>query len=229
MKILAISDTHCMHNNFTDDYFKDVDIIIHAGDCSNIRDPYRNEHEVRDFLTWFHSLPIKHKIYVAGNHDTSIEKGLIDKETFNDLGIIYLCHETVEVEGIKIFGSPYTPTFNDWAFNRDRGKLARYWDAVPKDIDILVTHGPPKYILDISTNREGIIEYCGDKSLLNKVLEIQPKYHIFGHIHNYLDHQNAGTKTIPDCSTIFMNVSCVVDGRFNYGLSSYGQKIDYNG
>ena len=227
MKILTISDTHCMHNNFIDTRFEGIDMIIHAGDMSNMRDPYRNEGEVRDFITWFSNIPIKHKICIAGNHDTSIEKGLITKDNFEQAKIIYLCHESIEIEGIKIFGSPYTPNFNDWAFNKNLNKLARLWDVIPKDTDILVTHGPPKYILDLSSNRDNVIEYCGDKTLLNKVLEIEPKYHIFGHIHNSGNHYNAGTKTIPDCNTTFMNVSCVVDGRFEYGLSSYGQIIDY--
>jgi predicted phosphodiesterase len=66
-----------IHIPFTDcyKYLKDIDIVIHSGDCSNPRDPYNNEPEVRRFIDWYKSLPIKHKIYVAGNHDSkSIEK-----------------------------------------------------------------------------------------------------------------------------------------------------------
>jgi Icc-related predicted phosphoesterase len=225
MNILAISDTHSMHNNFEDSYFKDVDMVIHAGDCSNYRDPYRNEQEVRDFITWFSSLSVKYKIYIAGNHDTSIEHGLITEDNFKQANITYLEHEDIEIEGIRLFGSPYTPRFNDWAFNVNQNKMDRIWRNTPENTDILITHGPPKYILDISTDREGTIEYCGDKALLNKVLEVQPKYHIFGHIHNFKEHYNAGTKTIPKCKTTFVNASCVYDGKFTLGLTSFGHKF----
>ena len=80
MKIWHISDTHTYHGflNMPDD----VDLVIFSGDCSNVRDPYVNEHEVRNFITWFDRLDIKHKVFVAGNHDTSIEKGLITKDNF---------------------------------------------------------------------------------------------------------------------------------------------------
>ena len=67
MKIWHISDTHTYHDLLQ--VPDDVDMVIHSGDCSNPRDPYANESEVRCFLTWFHSLNIKYKIYVAGNHE----------------------------------------------------------------------------------------------------------------------------------------------------------------
>ena len=82
MRIWHISDTHTFHNLLT--IPQGIDIVIHSGDCSNPRDPYTNEPEVRDFIHWFKSLPIQHKIYVAGNHDTSIEKKLITKKDFQD-------------------------------------------------------------------------------------------------------------------------------------------------
>ena len=88
MRIWHISDTHTFHNLLT--IPQGIDIVIHSGDCSNPRDPYTNEPEVRDFIHWFKSLPIQHKIYVAGNHDTSIEKKLITKKDFQDYNIIYL-------------------------------------------------------------------------------------------------------------------------------------------
>ena len=69
MKILHISDTHGFHGTFPDSRFEGVDVVVHSGDCSNWRDPYRNEQEVRNFLAWYESVPVKYKIYVAGNHE----------------------------------------------------------------------------------------------------------------------------------------------------------------
>jgi Icc-related predicted phosphoesterase len=224
MKIWHISDTHTYHDLLKVPY--DIDMIIHSGDCSNPRDPYNNESEVRDFIDWFKMIPVKYKIYVAGNHDTSIEKKLVLKQDFADAGIIYLEDDLVKVEDILIYGSPYTPNFGNWSFMKDRNKLERYWkNAIPDYVDIIVTHGPPKGILDKSYNRENEMEDCGDKSLLNRVLEVQPSYHLFGHIHNCKDIINAGIQKLSICDTWFSNGSVVTDGRFGK-LSSNGNIME---
>ena len=88
MKIWHISDTHTYHDLLR--IPEGVDMVIHSGDCSNPRDPYNNEPEVREFIDWYKELPIKNKIYVPGNHDTSIEKKLVIKKDFTDAGIVYL-------------------------------------------------------------------------------------------------------------------------------------------
>jgi Icc-related predicted phosphoesterase len=223
MRILHISDTHTYH-----DLLKipsGIDMIIHSGDCSNPRDPYNNESEVRDFIDWYKEIPVKHKIYVAGNHDTSIEKGLVTKDDFKNAGIIYLENESVVIDGIKIFGSPHTPNFGNWAFMKERNKLERFWRlAIDEDVNIVVTHGPPKGILDKSYDRENNLECCGDKSLLNRILEVQPTYSLFGHIHNCKDIVNAGVQKLSVCNTFFSNGSVVTDGRFGK-LSSNGNLI----
>ena len=213
MKIWHISDTHTYHEQLR--IPEGIDMVIHSGDCSNPRDPYNNEPEVREFLGWYKELPIQYKIYVAGNHDTSIEKRLVQPIEFAEAGILYLEDDYVMVEGLKIFGSPYTPSFGNWAFMKDRVKLERMWRGiVDEDVDILVTHGPPKGILDKSYSRENVFETCGDKSLLNRVLEVQPAYHLFGHIHNHKDIINASMQKLSKYDTWFSNGSVVTDGKF---------------
>jgi Icc-related predicted phosphoesterase len=220
LRILHVSDTHSYH--YLLKIPNNIDMIIHSGDCSNSRDPYNNEPEVRDFIDWYKELPIKYKIYVAGNHDTSIEKKLVTKKDFEDAGIIYLENESVTIDGIKIFGSPHTPNFGNWAFMKERTKLERFWRlAIDEDVDIVVTHGPPKGILDKSYDQRNNIESCGDKSLLNRILEVQPAYCLFGHIHNCKDIINAGVQKLSICDTWFSNGSVVTDGRFGK-LSSNG-------
>ncbi len=220
MKILCISDTHGFHDQL--EIPEGIDMIIHSGDCSNVKNPILNENEVSLFLEWFEKLPIKYRVFAAGNHDTSIEAKLVNPYNYN---ITYLEHESVTIEGIKIFGSPYTPEFGNWAFNVRRDRLSKYWEAIPEDIDILVTHGPPKGVLDIAENLHGM-EYCGDNSLLKRIKQIQPKYHIFGHIHNNQDNINAGTRTINGISTTFINASCVTDAQFSKGITNQGQIIN---
>jgi len=224
LRILHVSDTHSYH--YLLKIPSGLDIIIHSGDCSNPRDPYNNEPEVRDFIDWYKELPIKYKIYVAGNHDTSIEKKLVTKKDFEEAGIIYLENESVTIEGIKIFGSPHTPNFGNWAFMKERTKLERFWRlAIDEDVDIVITHGPPKGILDKSYYKNHNMESCGDKSLLNRILEVQPAYCLFGHIHNCKDIVNAGMQKLSICDTWFSNGSVVTDGKFGK-LSSYGNIIE---
>ena len=213
MKIWHISDTHTNHLGLV--IPEGIDMVIHSGDCSNPRDPYTNEPEVREFIDWFGGLPIKHKIYVAGNHDTSIEKGLVIKEDFGAYNIIYLENETIEIEGIKIFGSPHTPQFGQWAFMKARHKLDRIWKGAIEDgTHIIVTHGPPKGILDLSEDVRGNLEFCGCKSLMNRVMEVKPILVLFGHIHNSRTIiTNSGMKKIAGLDTIFSNAATVTDGK----------------
>jgi len=231
MKILAISDTHGQHKNFAKEYFEGIDMIIHAGDESNFRELAFNEREWFDFLEWYSELNVKYKVLIAGNHSAYLSKfgRRIKEDLYRDNNIVYLEHESTKIEGINIFGSPYTPTFGQWHFMKDRSKLDDYWKQVPDDTDILVTHGPPKTILDLSLSRDRELEFCGDAALLRHITErIKPAYSIFGHIHNVENIVNAGTKTMAGLDTTFMNVSCVTDGKFNMGLSSHGQKFEYN-
>lgn len=163
---------------------------------------------------------------IAFSGNTSIEKKFVTKKDFEEAGIIYLENESVTIEGIKIFGSPHTPNFGNWAFMKERAKLERFWRlAIDEDVDIVVTHGPPKGVLDKSYDQRNNIESCGDKSLLNRILEVQPAYCLFGHIHNCKDIINAGVQKLSICDTWFSNGSVVTDGRFGK-LSSYGNIIE---
>ena len=179
-RIVCLSDTHNCNDQID---VPDGDILIHSGDATI----NGTVEEIRRFNAWFSGLPHKRKIFVAGNHDWLFETDnrlariLLDKE------IIYLEDTSVEIEGLKIYGSPWQPHFYDWAFNLNRGvEMAEKWDAIPNDIDILITHGPPNGFLDEVPRRYGI-ENAGCEELRKKVEEIAAlgrlKLHIFGHIH----------------------------------------------
>lgn len=174
--ITFISDTHSRHNELTND-LKGGWMIIHAGDVSN-----RGEiTDINEFTEWFSNLPYKHKIFIAGNHDFGFEvfnqnpnNGIIIPE-----GVTYLMDRMVEIDGIKIYGTPWQPRFYDWAFNVDRGEeIAKKWENIPNDVDILITHGPVYGILD-----DTITGYkAGCEDLYNRIMEIKPKLHVCGHI-----------------------------------------------
>lgn len=223
LKIWHIADTHGFHGLLK--VPEGIDVIIHSGDASNYRDPYKNEIEVRNFIAWFSSLDVKYKVFVAGNHDTSIEKGLITKNDFDNECIYYLENSGVEIEGLKIWGSPHTPQFGDWAFMKSRAKLYdKAWKHIPDDTDILIVHGPPKGVMDLSFDRFNRPEMCGCSSLRKRVLQIEPKLFLSGHIHNNKDIINAGVLKLSQSETIFSNGSVVTDGKFGE-LSSNGNVL----
>ena len=227
MKIWHISDTHTKHKYLNSP--KDCDIVIFSGDCSNPREPYINEMQVRDFITWFANLSIKYKIFVAGNHDTSIQAGYLTKDNFESVGITYLENSSIEIEGLKIWGSPYTPSFGiGWAYNKKREKLHDLWATIPDDTDIIITHGPPKGIMDLAYHKidgKWLLEYCGCGALLKRVFQIKPKLVCFGHIHDNEDNLNSGIRQLGTLPTIFSNGSVVTDGQFDKGPSNNGNLI----
>ena len=186
LRIVSFSDAHGLHDDIV---MPNADIAIFSGDAGTYRSPYNNESSILSFIDWYASIKnVKHKIWIAGNHCTSIEHGLVDaKKISEEKGLIYLQHDSIEVEGLKIFGSPYTPTFGyGWAFNKDRGEsIKKYWDEIPMDTEIIVVHGPPYGIHDTVLNGDQV----GCKDLLDKVKTIDGlKLVQFGHIHEDYGH-----------------------------------------
>jgi predicted phosphodiesterase len=181
MKILTISDTHGLHNRISKDYFVEADMIIHAGDCSSRG--YITEIEL--FFDWFNQLNYKYKIMIAGNHDFGFQENPdeIKRILLDYPDIIYLEDSFIEIEGIKIYGSPWQPYFHNWAFNLQRGEeIQKKWDLIPKDVNILITHGPVKDILDFVPYNGG--EFVGCQNLKETILTLPDlKTHICGHIH----------------------------------------------
>jgi len=174
MKIVVISDTHGKHNQLE---LPKGDLLIHAGDVSN----RGLQEEVEDFLDWFQLQDFKYKIFIAGNHDFFFEKESEENiQAIIPHNVTYLNDSGVEVEGIQIWGSPITPWFFNWAFNRHRGKaIDQHWQLIPENTDILITHGPPHGILD-RTSRDIL---AGCERLKERIDFLQTKMSIFGHIH----------------------------------------------
>lgn len=177
MKLVFISDTHNQHERFD---IPDGDFIIHCGDVSGrgLRS------EVESFLDWFSELPHKHKIMIPGNHDFLFEEYYdTAKNMVESRGIICLIDSGEEVEGINFWGSPITPYFHNWAFNRFRGSaIEEHWNKIPDGVDILITHGPPAYVKNhLSMVIEG--EDVGCEDLYKAIQRVKPKINCFGHIH----------------------------------------------
>jgi Icc-related predicted phosphoesterase len=193
IKICTISDTH---NQFDKIKIPKCDILIHAGDISLWGKFQHLEKIMREFQGLKISGIVKKIILISGNHDVFFEqnrdivKRIVDK-------ITYLEDSATKIGSLKIYGSPWTPRFGDWAFNLDRGHDIKHkWRLIPKDTDILISHGPPFGIRDFGYG--GI--HVGCKDLLDIVNKVNPKIHIFGHCHS-------GYGTTFKNETLFINAS----------------------
>ena len=104
----------------------------------------------------------------------------------------------VTVEGLRIWGSPWQPWFYDWAFNLKRGEaLAEKWELIPEGVDILVTHGPPAGYGDKCYDGRRV----GCEDLLRHLSRVQPRLHLFGHIHEDRGEWRLGATRVINCAT----------------------------
>jgi len=223
-RILHVSDTHGFHHQLK--IPQGIDVIIHSGDATNHRNAAFNEDEFHDFIGWFQRLEIKHKIYVPGNHDSLIFEYERDaKKVFEGYGIHYLNKTELTINGLKFYGDPTTPTFGDWCFMAKREKMFKHWEMIPEDVNVLITHTPPKGILDLSLSRDSNLEFCGCSALRKKVEKLtELELHLFGHIHDNGLAANFGM--FKRDQVLFSNGSCVEDGKFNKGIIHHGNIIE---
>jgi Icc-related predicted phosphoesterase len=203
MKLVALSDMHGKLVALED--VPEGDILLIAGDICPWYggwDLLDQAHWLRDkFTPWLEKLSkkIKHIVGVAGNHDWVFERG---SHLLTNMPWHYLEASTIKIEGLKIFGSPWTPFFCDWAFNyppdpKESEKFApELYEKLEDGTDIVITHGPPINILDKCPDGHR----AGCWHLKSRIFAVKPKIHVFGHIHGA-----HGIETID--GTTFANVS----------------------
>jgi Icc-related predicted phosphoesterase len=200
MRLVITSDCH---GRLQEAELPEGDILILAGDVLPNRfskpehDAYFQLNELQSLDSYCGSLKFSRVLMIAGNHDWVFE---VDKLAHRKLQhITYLEDSGIEINGVRFYGSPHQPWFYNWAFNLPRGgkELAHCWSLIPDHTDVLITHGPPMGILD---QPFGTREHVGCELLLQRVQELKPKVHAFGHIHG-----SYGRKRIGD--TLFVNAS----------------------
>ncbi|WP_141617322.1 metallophosphatase domain-containing protein [Myxococcus sp. AB036A] len=174
MRIVAVSDTHLFHDELV---MPPGDIFVHAGDMCRAGDL----DELARASSWIRGLPYRHKVIVAGNHDWAFADSPGEARALLGEDVVYLQDSEATVAGLRFWGSPWQPAYNDWAFNLPRGAaLASKWAAIPEGLDVLITHGPPAGFGDRSSvgGRGGCVD------LRERVLAVRPRLHLFGHIHD---------------------------------------------
>jgi predicted phosphohydrolase len=188
MRIVCISDTHEFHRDVE---VPDGDLLIHAGDFTYFS---KRPSMLFDFDDWLGSLPHEHKVVVPGNHEFLLEdpqhRPAISNATL-------LIDAGIEIEDIRIWGSPVTPLYGG-AFGMSSGSdRKRVWAKIPDGTDILITHTPPFGVLDREVDGDG---HQGCLGLMEAVFRIRPRLHVFGHIHG-------GYGTYRNENTLFANAA----------------------
>jgi Icc-related predicted phosphoesterase len=202
-RIVAISD---IHSNLKFEV-PEADLLLIAGDlCPADHAPHTSiDMQVfwlkGKFKRWLYKQPIKECVSISGNHDWIWEKC---SSLVPDLGekFHYLQDSEITLFGKKIYGTPWQPPFNDWAFNKEVDRLKLHWDNIPEDVDILLTHCPPYGILDETQHPNYPKEHIGDKNLLDRIKEVKPKLSIYGHNHNKNGIVEQNGITFVNCSMV---------------------------
>ena len=227
MRITHISDTHNKHNQLNGK-LPGGQLLIHSGDFTSIG----RKHEVEKFIEWLDKQDYTHKVFIAGNHDLTFqserlyeeksayfERRIFDTpgsegkpewlvELLNNLpdSVYYLENSSIKLEGINIWGSPYSPSFGyGWAFNKDRGHdITQCWNEIPMDTDIVITHTPIYGYNDRAANTN---QNVGCADLYHRLREVNPHLHFCGHIHEAYGHKTMGLTEWYDLQT-FNGCSC---------------------
>ncbi|XP_052799897.1 metallophosphoesterase MPPED2-like isoform X2 [Mya arenaria] len=166
IRFVCISDTHAQLERGAPLEIPQGDVLIHAGDLTMSGEP----REVAIVNKYLGTLPHKHKIVIAGNHDMTFDSEFMANKhksrffTFDsndsyqqDLAkygvkhiqnmlsnCTYIEDSMVQIYGINIYGSPWTVGSGSWGFQRARGSgIVSIWNQIPTNTDILITHMPP--------------------------------------------------------------------------------------
>jgi predicted phosphohydrolase len=180
LRLVCISDTH---NKIDQIRIPNGDVFIHCGDAVIYLTSGRDLVRFNQFVG---QLPHRYKLFISGNHCICLDPTRPDLSRQILSNMTYLQDELIEIEGVRIYGTPWRPKrgfiYPAEAFGYDP-KLIRsdIWSHIPEDIDILLTHGPPYSVRDYHPLTDELI---GCPGLLDEVVtRVRPRIHLFGHMH----------------------------------------------
>lgn len=180
MLIYAISDTH---NRYKDLVVPQCDILISCGDYSF----QGTKSETFNFHKWLDQQDARYIISIMGNHELGVEADFVTSKFIAEgacPGVRFIEEGLIEIEGLKIWCSAFTPAFCDWAYNvYSTEDLKKHWNRIPEGVDIVATHGPPYGMLDVVFSPPSYEEHAGCRELWDAIMRVKPKAHIFGHLH----------------------------------------------
>lgn len=204
MRVVCVADTHERHAQVA---LPAGDLLIHAGDFTMVVEKRR----IQDFATWITESAKNFRygaVLIAGNHDLTMDVGHRGymagyEDMITSLPNVYYLNDSglTLPNGMTVWGSPITPWFGNWAWNREEEDIVDHWALIPENTNILITHGPPFGILDQPGGNGG---HVGCDHLRDKILGRMSKLklHVFGHIHG-------GAGAVKCGNTTFVNASVV--------------------
>eukprot|EP01023_Acetabularia_acetabulum_P026347 TRINITY_DN25061_c0_g1_i4.p3 TRINITY_DN25061_c0_g1~~TRINITY_DN25061_c0_g1_i4.p3 ORF type:complete len:232 (-),score=55.01 TRINITY_DN25061_c0_g1_i4:116-811(-) len=200
VRLICISDTHNGHDHLTTTlknlHKSNSDILIHSGDMTD----RGSVTELQAINSWFGTLPYKHKLAISGNMD-GIGLQKMSKTQKQELltNVTYLENESIQVEGLTFFGSPYTPRFCGGFQLKNDQEAADIWQEIPGATQILVVHGPPRGMMDVTSGGMRV----GCPKLRERIGEMdQLQAVIWGHIH-----ESAGVVKDDEKGVTFVNAA----------------------
>lgn len=211
INIVSISDLH----GFLPSNLPEGDILTICGDICPVKGSHSPTTQIywlnNHFIPWISELvnsnKFKHAVFITGNHDfvfNSIHKNNNPLFTLNlPENIHYLFDNEITIEDVRIYGTPWTPTFGNWAFMHNEAILNNIFMKIPEGIDILLTHGPAygynDTILQYPERINGE-QHIGSTALERHIKRAKPKWLLAGHIHS-------GSHSIEKCLTDYMDLS----------------------
>jgi Icc-related predicted phosphoesterase len=206
--IIATSD---LHGSFPK--IPECDLFLITGDLSPVRgraaigpmEFFHNQPKarakqanwfVKDCRPWFQSLPARYIVFSGGNHDYFLDDPGFRVEDPEAFGAYYLQDDSVEIEGLKIYATPWVPHLANWAFHANEQTLKEKFALIPEDTDVLMSHGPPYGILDNANYPEerkldqyfkpvDNSKHVGANFLEEAILRVGPSLFVCGHIHEH--------------------------------------------
>ena len=160
VKMTCISDTHSLHRELD---LPGCDLLIHAGDFTMFS---KSAAAILDFNEWLGELPHLHKIIIPGNHEFFLESDPSRRKLISN-GTV-LIDESIEVMGLKIWGSPVTPLYGG-AFGLSseligEGSMRRFrrmwtfWSRMGHRSGSSIRHQAPTTTQDVVGSSK---QYCG--------------------------------------------------------------------
>lgn len=187
MKITATSDIHGFC--FTP-YNNEGDVFCFCGDIVPLKiqnDNNLSEYWIKNhFLVMCNKLKYKHIIFIAGNHDFILERKDLSYLWESFPNIHYLCDSKIIIDGVSFYGFPWGLYEDKWAFHKFNGEMYDKCKEI-EDCDILLTHCPPKIGTQGTVLDNKLYNYMtdyGNGYLTNRLLDLNYKYVLSGHIHS---------------------------------------------
>ena len=210
VKILATSDLHGLLDGLPEICsVNKPDVLVIAGDIhpaiigTDPDDWFRNV-----FFPFVRSLGCE-VIATPGNHDFWLASHTETIAGIAPKNFHLLLDSEITVCGLRFYGTPWVPWISGhWSFEQDDDDLKDRFAAIPSDLDVLISHSPPKFPdcnLDVSMQRDQRYwQHFGSVSLANAIERAKPRYCVCGHIHS----GSHGDFTAPGGTRVF-NVSRV--------------------